>query len=75
MFNFKSYVRYNFEIILKFIIEIIGSNLFFLIKLFYELLFFMVKIGFNFFDIWIFVKIGNVKGDNFSLGLFFLFVM
>lgn len=26
----------------------------------------MAKTGFNFFDIWISVKIGNVKGDNSS---------
>lgn len=66
--NFKSYVRYNFETTLKLIIETTGSNLFSLIKPFHELLLFMAKTHFNFFDIWICVKIGNVKGDNSSSG-------
>lgn len=66
--NSKSYVRYNFETTLKLIIETTGSNLFSLIKSFHELLLFMAKTDFNFFDIWICVKIGNVKGDNSSSG-------
>lgn len=64
----QSYVRYNFETTLKLIIETTGSNLFSLIKSFHELLLFMAKTDFNFFDIWICVKIGNVKGDNSSSG-------
>lgn len=66
--NSKSYVRYNFETTLKLITETTGSNLFSLIKSFHELLLFMAKTDFNFFDIWICVKIGNVKGDNSSSG-------